>query len=151
MGGQSLSSSGAGLGTSILGSIQPSLSSGSRAVEQIIPSASIEEVDAELDASFRIDEKSMAEEVESMSESEEEVMISSTPTPANKMEQVEMFSDRAETKVKEEAPRMKDSRSESLARAQQIARSLGVTNLTDDEYDIPTFIRRQQQGSTTIN
>jgi hypothetical protein len=44
--------------------------------------------------------------------------------------------------------RARDSRSESLARAQQIARSLGVTNLTDDEYDIPTFIRRQQQGPT---
>ncbi len=151
MAGQSMSSSGSGLGSSILGSIQPSLSSGTRAVEQIIPSASIEEVDAELDASFRIDEKSMADEVQVMSEREEEVMISSTPTPANKMEQVEMFSDRAETKMKEEAPRMKDTRSESLARAQQIARSLGVTNLTDDEYDIPTFIRRQQQGSTTIN
>ena len=34
-----------------------------------------------------------------------------------------------------------------LARAQQIARSLGVTNLSDDEFDIPTFIRRQQNTS----
>lgn len=36
-------------------------------------------------------------------------------------------------------------RDTAIARAQQIARSLGVTNLSDDEYDIPTFIRRQQQ------
>ncbi len=115
-------------------------------MDQIIPSASIEEVDAALD-SFRLDEKSMAVESEMI----EINAISSTPTPANQMEQVEMFADRTEPKAKEEAPRIKDGRSESLARAQQIARSLGVTNLTDDEYDIPTFIRRQQQGSQTVN
>lgn len=39
----------------------------------------------------------------------------------------------------------KDSKERAkLERAKQIARSLGVTNLSDDEYDIPTFIRRQQ-------
>jgi cell division protein FtsZ len=119
-----------------------------KAMEQIIPSASIEEVDAALD-SFRLDEKSLAAESEMVEIGS--VSVTSTPTPANQMEQVEMFADRAETKAKEEAPRLKDSRSESLARAQQIARSLGVTNLTDDEYDIPTFIRRQQQGSQTVN
>jgi hypothetical protein len=32
-----------------------------------------------------------------------------------------------------------------LNRAKQIAQKLGLTNLTDDEYDIPTFIRRQQE------
>jgi len=31
-----------------------------------------------------------------------------------------------------------------LARARSIAQRLGITNLTDDEYDIPTYIRRQQ-------
>ena len=31
-----------------------------------------------------------------------------------------------------------------LERAKQIARNLGAVNLSDDEYDIPTFIRRQQ-------
>lgn len=36
-------------------------------------------------------------------------------------------------------------RPSELERAKQIARNLGVTNLSDDEYDIPTFIRRQQQ------
>lgn len=32
-----------------------------------------------------------------------------------------------------------------LGRAKAIAQRLGLTNLTDDEYDIPTFIRRQQE------
>jgi cell division protein FtsZ len=32
-----------------------------------------------------------------------------------------------------------------LARARAIAQRLGITNLTDDEYDIPTYMRRQQE------
>jgi cell division protein FtsZ len=32
-----------------------------------------------------------------------------------------------------------------LARARAIAQRLGITNLTDDEYDIPTYMRRPQQ------
>lgn len=32
-----------------------------------------------------------------------------------------------------------------LARARAIAQRLGITNLTDDEYDIPTYLRRQQE------
>jgi cell division protein FtsZ len=118
-------------------------------IDQIIPSASIEDLDAEMDA-FKLDEKAMNEEEVEMAEMEND-SIASIPTPANKMEQVEMFVDRSEPKAKEEAPKLKDNRSESLARAQQIARSLGVTNLTDDEYDIPTFIRRQQQDNKTLN
>lgn len=31
-----------------------------------------------------------------------------------------------------------------LARARAIAQRLGITNLTDDEYDVPTYMRRQQ-------
>ena len=31
-----------------------------------------------------------------------------------------------------------------LSRARAIAQRLGITNLTDDEYDVPTYIRRQQ-------
>ena len=31
-----------------------------------------------------------------------------------------------------------------LARARAIAQRLGITNLTDDEYDVPTYLRRQQ-------
>ncbi len=31
-----------------------------------------------------------------------------------------------------------------LARARAIAQRLGITNLTDDEFDIPTYLRRQQ-------
>jgi hypothetical protein len=32
-----------------------------------------------------------------------------------------------------------------LARARAIAQRLGITNLTDDEYDIPTYMRRQNE------
>jgi cell division protein FtsZ len=32
-----------------------------------------------------------------------------------------------------------------LAKARAIAQRLGITNLTDDEYDIPTYMRRQQE------
>jgi cell division protein FtsZ len=32
-----------------------------------------------------------------------------------------------------------------LARARAIAQRLGITNLTDDEYEIPTYMRRQQE------
>jgi hypothetical protein len=32
-----------------------------------------------------------------------------------------------------------------LARARAIAQRLGITNLTDDEYDVPTYLRRQQE------
>jgi cell division protein FtsZ len=123
--------------------------------EKIIPSASLAELDAEMD-SFSSDDM-----VSSMTAAEEDlpkpsmaargpVMPQSAPTPATKMEQVEMFNEAEERIVKDDGmgARARDSRSESLARAQQIARSLGVTNLTDDEYDIPTFIRRQQQGPT---
>ena len=31
-----------------------------------------------------------------------------------------------------------------LARARAIAQRLGITNLTDDEYDVPTYMRRQK-------
>ncbi|MEK6577702.1 MAG: hypothetical protein AABZ55_00620, partial [Bdellovibrionota bacterium] len=32
-----------------------------------------------------------------------------------------------------------------LARARAIAQRLGITNLTDDEYDVPTYMRRQKE------
>jgi hypothetical protein len=32
-----------------------------------------------------------------------------------------------------------------LARARAIAQRLGITNLTDDEYDVPTYMRRQDR------
>jgi cell division protein FtsZ len=123
--------------------------------EKIIPSASLAELDAEMD-SFSSDDM-----VSSMTSADEDLpkpamaarapmQPQSAPTPATKMEQVEMFDEAEERIMKEDGlgARARDTRSESLARAQQIARSLGVTNLTDDEYDIPTFIRRQQQGPT---
>jgi cell division protein FtsZ len=34
-----------------------------------------------------------------------------------------------------------------LARARAIAQRLGITNLTDDEYDVPTYMRRQQKDA----
>jgi len=37
-----------------------------------------------------------------------------------------------------------------IARAKAIAQKLGLTNLTDDEYDIPTFIRRQQEAGPDV-
>lgn len=37
-----------------------------------------------------------------------------------------------------------ESETGELARARAIAQRLGITNLTDDEYDIPTYMRRQQ-------
>ncbi len=42
------------------------------------------------------------------------------------------------------APLSTHSESGELARARAIAQRLGITNLTDDEYDIPTYMRRQQ-------
>ncbi len=35
--------------------------------------------------------------------------------------------------------------SSDLARARAIAQRLGITNLTDDEYDVPTYMRRQNR------
>ncbi len=39
----------------------------------------------------------------------------------------------------------KPQENNELARARAIAQRLGITNLTDDEYDIPTYLRRQQE------
>ncbi len=126
-------------------------------IDQIIPSASMADLDAAMDAYSSDDIKA------SLDNADEEFLPRpyaapnapvSTPTAANKMEQVEMFEEKTDARIAKEegiGARAKDSRSESLARAQQIARSLGVTNLTDDEYDIPTFIRRQQQQNPTVN
>ncbi len=41
------------------------------------------------------------------------------------------------------------TRQPDLARAKAIAQKLGLTNLTDDEYDIPTFIRKQSDSAET--
>jgi cell division protein FtsZ len=124
-------------------------------IDQIIPSASIAEVDAHLDAQVKNDFEPMAAAPESAP-----MQNVQRPAPIAaqygmiQQEQVEMFEARVESNpVPNEGAgaRARDARAESLARAQQIARSLGVTNLTDDEYDIPTFIRRQQQQNTTLN
>lgn len=138
-----------------------------QSIDQIIPSASIAEVDVQMEAhvSTATVGASPAEDFEQIAEEEAlprpapvsatPRMASPAPTPANQMEQVEMF-DRSKG---EQAPavsegigaRVRDARAESIAKAQHIARSLGVSSLTDDEYDIPTFIRRQQQNNSTLN
>jgi hypothetical protein len=146
-------------------------------MDQIIPSASLAEVDAAMDQQVsRAPEPAQfaaktpeapAADFEELAEPEKEVLprpapvtatarpmppLSPPPTPANRMEQVEMFERKPEAPSAEEGQaRPRDSRAESIAKAQHIARSLGVSSLTDDEYDIPTFIRRQQQNNSTLN
>ncbi len=130
-------------------------------LEAIIPSASLDEVDAQIDAmaTEKAPEPFVSEEEELLPQPQamQSRSLAEPPVGASsaQMEQVEMFEEpMLEPRApKEEAAgaRAKDPRAESLARAQQIARSLGVTNLTDDEYDIPTFIRRQQQNNPPLN
>ncbi len=149
-------------------------------IDQIIPSASIDEVDAQMARSTSMDFEEMITSDEetlprpSATASAAPLSPPATPPRAElqadasaKREmneerirreqlQVEMFAEKNEavTPTREEGAgaRSKDNnRAESIARAQQIARTLGVANLTDDEYDIPTFIRRQQQQNPTVN
>ena len=47
--------------------------------------------------------------------------------------------------AKPAAPMGTASEGGELARARAIAQRLGITNLTDDEYDVPTYMRRQQE------
>ena len=146
---------------------------GASSVEKIIPSASLAEVDAQMDA-HASDMVDIDEDLPRPAANAQAARVAptftapvSTPVPAESMEQVDMFEQRmaaekaaafareeaaaASARAAAAAATQKDPRSESLARAQQIARSLGVTNLTDDEYDIPTFIRRQQQQNPPLN
>ena len=136
-------------------------------IDNIVPSVSALEKEITLEAQTDADFEKLAREDEEMlpSPAAKQVVaqqpIAAVPslspnTPAVRMEQVEMFGEVAIGDVRlprEEGAgaRAKDSRAESIARAQQIARQLGVHNLTDDEYDIPTFIRRQQQQNPTPN
>ncbi|HEY8278661.1 MAG TPA: cell division protein FtsZ [Bdellovibrionota bacterium] len=131
-----------------------------QAIEQIIPSVSIAEVDAQMEA-----QQSVADDFQVVPELEEEFLprptaakaaaatsataATAAPPPAPRMEQVEMFESSEPRSKEEPTGARKAARDESIAKAQHIARSLGVGSLTDDEYDIPTFIRRQQQGSST--
>ncbi|MGZ3733708.1 MAG: cell division protein FtsZ [Bdellovibrionota bacterium] len=140
-------------------------------IDNIIPSASIAEVDAQMEAHVT-GSGAVKGDFEMLAELDEEILPKPTaPAPAPRMapiartapppapaaaptmEQVEMFSRPAPEAPAEEGTgaRTRDARAESIAKAQHIARSLGVSSLTDDEYDIPTFIRRQQQNNPTIN
>lgn len=132
-------------------------------LDSIIPSVSMSEIDArmakiaeeEFERDF-IEEEEIPQpkampQAAAPAKAQNLAPVSQT-VPATKMEQVEMFADHAKEAAQEPAKdnalaaRAKDYKAE-LDRAKQIARSLGVTNLTDDEYDIPTFIRRQQQNN----
>ncbi len=135
-------------------------------IDHIIPSASIAEVDAHMEslrtgADFQ-DIADVAEEEELPKPAAASVMskplaaeaaVAPNTSLASRMEQVEMFERKAEGHAPEEGAgaRARDARAESIAKAQHIARSLGVGSLTDDEYDIPTFIRRQQQQNPSVN
>jgi cell division protein FtsZ len=135
-----------------------------RAIDTIIPSASLDEVDAQMEAQKAAVSADFDSFDETM-EAEEELpkpsapmarsnQAPTAPVSAAKMEQVEMFERKAEAAAAADdvsVARSRDARAESIAKAQHIARSLGVGSLTDDEYDIPTFIRRQQQNNSTIN
>ena len=142
-------------------------------IENIIPSASMAEVDARMDAQAPVvtdsatPSASFADDFEDFGAIEEEILpkpgllSQAAPSPTNAsvvsrnasgMEQAELFEPKPEVKQEENlAARTRDSRAESIAKAQHIARSLGVGSLTDDEYDIPTFIRRQQQNNNSLS
>jgi len=149
-------------------------------IDSIIPSASIDEVDAQMAQAASSDFEEIAAKDEeilprpSAAKSTPPLSPPATPPRAEmqadasakremneerirrEQAQVEMFAEKTEAAAvaREEGAgaRAKDNtRAESIARAQQIARTLGVANLTDDEYDIPTFIRRQQQSNPTVN
>ena len=70
--------------------------------------------------------------------------------PASRVEQeIEKFDAEAARKPVSVTPAMTTATTNAgdtseLARARAIAQRLGITNLTDDEYDIPAYIRRQQ-------
>lgn len=68
--------------------------------------------------------------------------ITKAPPPAPKKTMT------AGATVTEAAPRGMNLSSE-LARARAIAQKLGITNLTDDEYDVPTYLRRQNGDRET--
>lgn len=75
-------------------------------------------------------------EAESLNEREEE--------SSAKREERESESD-SERSAKSTESEKESTPTSELERAKQIARNLGVTNLNDEEYEIPTFIRRQQK------
>ncbi len=65
-------------------------------------------------------------------------------------EQVRIFdeeeaSEQVEVKTKPAQSMGTGAETSELARARAIAQRLGITNLTDDEYDVPAYIRRQQE------
>ncbi len=144
-------------------------------IDQIIPSVSVAESAAE-----RLEAQQIKDDFKTVVAAEENVMpqmamppiakpmvakaeaivapvpeYAAEPPAPVRMEQVEMFEKRvaSENQGLEDtlSPRSRDAKAESIAKAQHIARSLGVVSLTDDEFDIPTFIRRQAQQNPPLN
>lgn len=65
------------------------------------------------------------------------------PEPSEEMKAA-MVKSREEKPLRDRAPVLGPEANE-LARARAIAQKLGITNLADDQYDIPTYLRRQQE------
>jgi hypothetical protein len=73
---------------------------------------------------------------------QETMSLPPTPTPQMLAAARAMLEDTAES---HEPPQPQLSENGELARARAIAQRLGITNLTDDEYDVPAYMRRQQE------
>lgn len=134
---------------------RPAASAPRMEIDSIIPSASIDEVDAQMARAASVDFESIVTKDEELLPRPSAQRMAPPPAPKAEAaaQQVEMFEEPKAAPAAQDGTgaRSRDTRAESIARAQQIARTLGVANLTDDEYDIPTFIRRQQQNGPTVN
>jgi cell division protein FtsZ len=82
-------------------------------------------------------EKTVAEELEAISLNEGPA-YASAPAPT-----ASSFSAMAAGPAVPASEGLATAPGNDLARARAIAQRLGITNLTDDEYDIPTYMRRQ--------
>lgn len=65
------------------------------------------------------------------------------PTPEMLAEMAALNEEKAKIQAMAQAPMGEGAEGGELARARAIAQRLGITNLTDDDYDVPTYMRRQ--------
>jgi cell division protein FtsZ len=72
-------------------------------------------------------------------------VVPATQEPVEPMMAVSRASVQAAAQAHAPAATRPANEAHDLARAKTIAQQLGITNLADDEYDIPTYIRRQQE------
>ncbi len=66
------------------------------------------------------------------------------PAPTSELRAAAVEAVREENLVQPVVERVEAAEND-VARARSIAQRLGITNLTDDDYDIPTYLRRQQE------